>query len=38
MLDKNLLNPTETFKAITKANKISYRNMVEHFHHRIDEV
>jgi hypothetical protein len=38
MLDKNLFNPAETVKAITKANKISYRSMVDHFHSRIDEV
>ena len=38
MLDKNLFNPTETLKAITKANKVNYKSIVDHFHSRITEV
>lgn len=38
MLDKNLLNPQETVRAITKANKLNYNTMLRHFNSRVDEV
>lgn len=38
MLDKHLLIPEETVKAITKANKINFKGMVKHFHSRIDDL
>ena len=38
MLDKHLYVPDETVKAVTKANKINFREMLVHFNTRIEEV
>lgn len=38
MLDRNLFNPEETMRAVTKANKINYKEMIKHFHSRIDDL
>ena len=37
-LDKHLYNPTETVKAVTKANKLNYKAMINHFENRICEL